>query len=505
MVQSLSRSRSAFVTVSVAVGVGGLGLFAPLSASAYGATECAGERFGSDLNCTANDVQITEMVVTSGQTSCIGGRPITLDLAVSVDFGSPNRWDVGIFLANDGLDPRRTVANGGATSCTVSILPNASPFLDLDPIGGADTCGDGNGSIGGGTGTGVLNIPNVTVPCQAVSNDGTLSIPFVVSWDNQSSPSGGTCTSIADPVPNTKSKCNAPDPDVGTVSIVVLPDIEKSDGVDGITPGETTTYDVVISNDTGVALSTANGNAAVFQDAAVAGLSVSGVACSAAGGATCPASPTVGAMQGTGITVPSMPDGSSVTFSVTATVTGTPPEGSTVENVATVSSNGASASDSDIDTIVYPSLVNAKGVAVFSDPINATTNPKHIPGALTDYTIRISNEGQGSVDEDDVFVSDAIPTNTTLFVGDLAGAGSGPVAFAQGTPTSGLSWTFTSLGSSTDDLEFSDDGGGTWTYAPTAPFDAGVTHIRMNPKGRMQGDTGAGDPYFELRFRVRVD
>jgi uncharacterized repeat protein (TIGR01451 family) len=477
----------------------------PSGVHAYGANQCAGDRFGSNLVCTANDVQITEMTVTNGPASCTGGELISLDLALTVNFGSPNRYDVGIFLANDGLDPQLTVANGGATSCTVSILPNSSPFLDLDPDGGTDTCGDGNGGISGGTGTGVLNISGVSVPCQAVSNDGTLYIPFIVSWDNQASPSGGTCTSIADPVPNTKSKCNAPDPDQGTVSIVVLPSIAKTDGVDLVTPGESTTYQVVITNATGVTLSTGNGNAAVFQDPAVAGLSVSGVTCSASGGASCPASPTVAAMQGAGLTVPSMPPDSAVTFSLTASVTGTPIAGSTIVNTAMVTSNGESISADDTNTVVYPSLVNAKTVSVFSDPINGTSNPKNIPGALTDYTIRITNQGQGSVDDDAVLVSDPIPANTTLFVGDLTGANSGPVAFAPGSPSSGLSWTFDALDSTTDDLEFSGDGGGSWSYEPTGSFDSGVTNIRMNPKGRMQGDTGSGAPYFELRFRVRVE
>ena len=156
--------------------------------AAFPPNQCAADRFGADLGCTANDVQITDMAVTSGPASCTGGSSVTLDLALTVHFGSPNRWDIGIFVSNDGANPSLLVANGGAASCSVAALPNTSPFLNLDSNGGRDTCGDGNGTIGGGTGSGVLTMTNVTVPCQALSNTGLLYIPFVVSWDNQASP-----------------------------------------------------------------------------------------------------------------------------------------------------------------------------------------------------------------------------------------------------------------------------------------------------------------------------
>src|SRR4030065_668665 len=64
-------------------------------------------------------------------------------------------------------------------------------------------------------------------------------------------------------------------------------------------------------------------NNAVFTDPVVANLNVSNVTCAAAGGAVCPAV-TVAAMQGAGSTIPFMPIGSSVTFTITANVTGNP-------------------------------------------------------------------------------------------------------------------------------------------------------------------------------------
>jgi uncharacterized repeat protein (TIGR01451 family) len=349
----------------------------------------------------------------------------------------------------------------------------------------------------------------VTVACRATGTGG-LYIPFVVSWDNQASPSGLTCNGIEDPVPNTKSKCNAPVIEL-TPQVIVLPRVTKTNGISQITPGDATTYTIAITNDTGITLSTGNGNAAVFEDPAVANLTASSVTCAVtAGTATCPSagSVTVAAMQGAGITIPSMANGSTVTFTVTAQLTGNPT--GTLTNVATVTSNGQTASASDADTIVYPSLVNVKSSQVLSDPYNGATNPKRIPGAAVRYDVTVTNTGFGTVNANTVYIVDAIPANTDLYVNDIAGAGSGPVAFSNGAPTSALTYTFTSLASTTDDVSFSNDGGATYSYTPVpngSGVDPNVTHLRINPKGTFAGDPvpGAPSPSCTASFRVRIE
>jgi parallel beta-helix repeat protein len=155
-----------------------------------------------------------------------------------------------------------------------------------------------------------------------------------------------------------------------------------------------------------------------------------------------------------------------------------------------------------------PTLTHLKSVAVLSDPLNSTSNPKSIPGAMQVYTLRITNQGTGGVDNNTVAIVDAVPANTALFVQDLGVAGSGPVAFTNGTPSSALTYTFSGLGNGVDDVEFSSDGGTSWTYTPVANAngcDPAVTHIRVRPKGTMAAASGAGNPYFEVRFRVRVN
>lgn len=155
-----------------------------------------------------------------------------------------------------------------------------------------------------------------------------------------------------------------------------------------------------------------------------------------------------------------------------------------------------------------PTLTHLKSVSVLSDPLNNTTNPKSIPGAMQVYTLRITNQGAGSVDANTVAIVDAVPANTALYVQDLGVAGSGPVAFTNGTPTSALTYTFSGLNNAGDDLQFSNNGGASWGYTPVANAngcDPAVTHIRVQPKGTMAAASGSGNPYFEVRFRVRVN
>jgi hypothetical protein len=163
--------------------------------------------------------------------------------------------------------------------------------------------------------------------------------------------------------------------------------------------------------------------------------------------------------------------------------------------------------DDQVFSLIKVNLVIVKTVSTISDPINNTTNPKSIPGAIKQYAITVTNQGSGASDANSIKVGDAIPVQGELVVTDLGGAGSGPVSFSDGSPTSGLSYTFTSLASGTDSLEFSNNGGTTWTYTPTANgngTDPAVTNIRISPTGAFAAMSGPTAPSFTLQFRMRV-
>lgn len=154
-----------------------------------------------------------------------------------------------------------------------------------------------------------------------------------------------------------------------------------------------------------------------------------------------------------------------------------------------------------------PDIIVVKSVQTFSDPYNGETNPKAIPGGVILYTITASNQGGGTTDADTVELTDPIPVNTALFVGDINGAGSGPVLFTDGAIASGLTYTFISIGDLTDDVAFSIDGTN-YDYIPVSGaggFDASITHMRVKPKSTFNAASSGNTPSFEIKFKVRVE
>lgn len=148
----------------------------------------------------------------------------------------------------------------------------------------------------------------------------------------------------------------------------------------------------------------------------------------------------------------------------------------------------------------YADLSVTKLSSLLSDPLNGTTNPKAIPGALVDYLITVANAGISPTDTGSVIITDAGPANAKLCF-DANGTGT-PVAFTDGSPTSGVTYSYIALGNAGDGLEFSNDGGSSWTYTPTADVDgcdASITHFRVNTGGQFRAGTS-----FTLRTRYKI-
>ena len=131
-----------------------------------------------------------------------------------------------------------------------------------------------------------------------------------------------------------------------------------------------------------------------------------------------------------------------------------------------------------------------------------------LPGNIVTYTIAAESSGELPIDEDAVVLVDSLPAEITLQVTDIGGPGGGPVIFDDGSPASGLSYTFSGLADTTDDLEFSNDGGVSFGYTPVADgsgTDPNITHIRINPKGVFLPETGSGNPNFEISFQAVIN
>lgn len=146
-------------------------------------------------------------------------------------------------------------------------------------------------------------------------------------------------------------------------------------------------------------------------------------------------------------------------------------------------------------------LTITKRSSIVSDPINGTTNPKAIPGAVIKYTITVTNTGTLPVDSSSVVVTDPLPSTITYYASSSAGP---PVQFTNGTTASGLSFAYPS--NVTHSTQAS--GGAPFTYTPipdTNGYDAGVKGIRIAPAGTMAGATAAGQPSFAITFQARIN
>ena len=158
-------------------------------------------------------------------------------------------------------------------------------------------------------------------------------------------------------------------------------------------------------------------------------------------------------------------------------------------------------------TTSAPLISLSKTLLTLSDPVNGNTNPKAIPGALLEYTLKAENKGNGAADADSIALSDAVPDNMALYVNDISGAGTGPIRFVDGSPSSGLNYSFINLSSTTDDLSFSNDNGLSFSYTPSPNaegVDQAVTNVKMKTQGAFAASSVAGDPNFEFKLRVIV-
>jgi uncharacterized repeat protein (TIGR01451 family) len=106
--------------------------------------------------------------------------------------------------------------------------------------------------------------------------------------------------------------------------------------------------------------------------------------------------------------------------SVGATVTQT--SGANTVDTDTVfadsNANGNTARDGihfaqDDYTVASAALVVSKSSRVVSDPLNGTTQPKMIPGAVVEYCVAVTN-GAGSATATNIAISDTLPTTTTF-------------------------------------------------------------------------------------------
>jgi uncharacterized repeat protein (TIGR01451 family)/fimbrial isopeptide formation D2 family protein len=199
--------------------------------------------------------------------------------------------------------------------------------------------------------------------------------------------------------------------------------------------------------------------------------------------------------------------GATAVFETPYTIPATPDGIWSVGFTANEGSEGTVTHSSTANIVVGPPLltVSKNYSQTLFDPVN-TSNYKAIPNSIVEYSVGVENTGYGYVDINTIVLTDTIAAGTTFYFGSPLN----PATFVDGLTASGLSFTFISLASTLDDIDFSNDGGATYI---TPAVDANgfditsppINHIRLSPKGEFRGSDGANDPSMVINFRVRVE
>lgn len=166
--------------------------------SALNGESCAGTRFGSDLNCTANDFATNltfAQPAASALANCRAGETIMLDIIADIQGGNPSRYDGAFFFGQSANNPQ---LNNAANSCSIGTFPTTPlPFRDSD----GDTCGD----YQNGGQFSQLRINSISVVCEPAPGTNLLGLPYTLVYDQNT---GSVCSPATVTAPG-KSKCTA--------------------------------------------------------------------------------------------------------------------------------------------------------------------------------------------------------------------------------------------------------------------------------------------------------
>jgi hypothetical protein len=150
---------------------------------------------------------------------------------------------------------------------------------------------------------------------------------------------------------------------------------------------------------------------------------------------------------------------------------------------------GTGATVIDVTVVVARQAVTVSMTSTTTwDPVNGTAYPKALPGSRGRMAMLVSNPDLVPLDLGSLALTFPSPANAVLAL-DGDGAGPDPaIRFADGSSASTLRLSYTGPADPADDVDFSADGGKTWTYAPVAgdvASEGAITHVRLKPRGAM--------------------
>jgi hypothetical protein len=468
-----------------------------------------------DVTATATGVNTTGAV---GATGTVGGNKATDTLTVSPphpaitlykevataltapDPGSP-LWHGDIAVkTGDTVFYQFTVQNDGDVPLSEVLVTDAA-FPNLW------SCNGSGWKYGDGTTTVPLSSGKFTL--EVASNSDLVYKDFATCIIGPFSAATGSQTNNA-AADSVYSGTHYPDTDSATYYGFTPPTVGKSFSPATIASGGTATMTITVTNPAANPGNLAGVSIGDSYSGTLANNAAGSVTCSGAGSATL----TGGANSGTAVGFSAgtiVPGGScTITQSVTATSTTTNTTAAPASTgiviagkSAPLALTGTVASATLTVGSALPSLTVVKSVQAVSDPVNGTTTPKPIPGAVMQYTIQVMNSGPGVVDNNSTVITDVIPADTVMCVTNTCS--NPPVArtFCSAAPACGLTITFPA------DVTFSNQvGGGTpYTYTPVPDadgYDANVTGLRINPQGILNAAAGANPADFRVTFKAKI-
>ena len=397
------------------------------TAGVGGVTLTAGGSFDVSIDVTPTSAGSLSNTATVDYSSAVtesdeGNNTDTDSLTIE---GKP---DLSVSKTNNAASP--AVTNTAFTwTMTVSNSGNTASFANgdvvlQDPLPTGATYANLTGPTPAVTNlTCSIDVSNI-ITCAAGVGGVTLAVGASFDVTIEATPtSAGTLSNTAtvDPDGNVdeSNEGNNEDTDDVTVDLEADVAITKTNNATTVVTGTSTSYTVVVTNNGPDAA-----DGAIFKDPSATGLTATAVTCgSESGSAVCPivANTTVALMQGTGIIIPTLPSGGSVTFTVTADVTAT---NGNVTNTATIDPpTGVSDPDTTDNSASDTDPVSAPNV--FDPPSGfKTLNAVGLP-VLVFRMVWINN---GNVQAIDVQVTDDIPAGTTYVPNSL-------VCSPQGTST----------------------------------------------------------------------
>lgn len=293
----------------------------------------SGEVVWPGMVSLATDVYVPDLTssITKTAVDVNGGQVEPGDvLTYTIGFTNSGQDGATNVVVNDPLPPGTTYVpgslvvltndtnDGGATNGgIVGPMTDAADGDAAEFVGGTvvfhmgidDAAFDGGTGLGNG---GMITAGHAgAFRFQVTVND---DVPAATTITNTVS-----VTHNAQTIPNfdAEGEANAPVTVTGNIDLSIAKSVDPPSGASG----STVNYTLVVSNTGNVNVANA-----VVRDPAVVGLDCSAgtPVCTAGGGAQCPASPTVAGLQGSGVVVPLLPVGDTVTFVFSCTANATP-------------------------------------------------------------------------------------------------------------------------------------------------------------------------------------